>query len=81
MCWAAKRAKMRLSPDVHCAVSDTSHKHNFDCRPEQLLTATKHCDKVVVFAIDADRIKKRVAVLEFVDEVLSGAWVDTKVTY
>ena len=28
-------------------------KHNFDCRPEQLLEATKGCDKVIVFAIEA----------------------------
>ena len=34
--WAAKRAKMRLTGDVHCNVDDTSWKHNFDCRPEQL---------------------------------------------
>ena len=51
--WAAKRAKMRLTGDVHCAVDDQSWKHNFDSRPEQLLEATKGCDKVVVFAIDA----------------------------
>ena len=51
--WAAKRAKMRLSPDVHCDVGDTSYRHNFDCKPEQLLAATAGCDKVVVFAIDA----------------------------
>jgi predicted TIM-barrel fold metal-dependent hydrolase len=51
--WAAKRAKMRLTADVHCDVSDTSYRHNFDCRPEQLLAATAHCDRVVVFAIDA----------------------------
>src|SRR5919109_1304699 len=37
--WAAKRAKMRLTGDVHCDVDDTSWKHNFDCRPEQLLGA------------------------------------------
>jgi predicted TIM-barrel fold metal-dependent hydrolase len=51
--WAAKRAKMRLTADVHCDVTDTSYRHNFDCRPEQLLEATKACDKVIVFAIDA----------------------------
>jgi predicted TIM-barrel fold metal-dependent hydrolase len=51
--WEAKKAKMRLTPDVHCDVDDVSWKHNFDCRPEQLLEATKGCDKVVVFAIRA----------------------------
>lgn len=51
--WAAKRAKMRLTQDVHCDVDDKSYRHNFDCRPEQLLEATKSCDKVIVFAIDA----------------------------
>ena len=25
--WAAKRAKMRLTPDVHCDVTDESWKH------------------------------------------------------
>ena len=44
---------MRLTPDVHCDVDDPSWKHNFDSRPEQLLEATKGCDKVVVFAIQA----------------------------
>ena len=43
---------MRLTPDVHCAVDDASWKHNFDCRPEQLLEATKDCDKV-------DRLRHR----------------------
>ncbi|HZW29084.1 MAG TPA: amidohydrolase family protein [Isosphaeraceae bacterium] len=51
--WAAKQAKMRLTTDVHCAVDDQSWKHNFDSRPEQLLEATKGCDKVIVFAIRA----------------------------
>src|SRR4051794_38365766 len=51
--WAAKKAKMRLSPDVHCGVDDAGYKHNFDSRPEQLLEAAKACDKVVVFAIQA----------------------------
>jgi predicted TIM-barrel fold metal-dependent hydrolase len=51
--WAAKRAKMKLSKDVHCDVSDTSYRHNFDGKPEQLLAATVGCEKVVVFAIDA----------------------------
>ena len=51
--WEAKKAKMRLTKDVHCDVDDESWKHNFDCRPEQLVAATAQCDKVVVFAIDA----------------------------
>ena len=51
--WAAKKAKMRLTPDVHCAVDDAGWKHNFDSRPEQLVEATRACDKVVVFAIQA----------------------------
>src|SRR5918911_1699598 len=44
--WAAKKAKMRLTPDVHCGVDDAGWKHNFDSRPEQLLEATKSCDRV-----------------------------------
>src|SRR5687768_16641986 len=51
--WAAKRAKMRLTEDVHCSVDDASWKHNFDSRPEQLLEATRPCDKIIVFAIQA----------------------------
>jgi uncharacterized protein len=51
--WAAKQAKMRRTADVHCDVDDRSWKHNFDSRPEQLLEATKGCDKVIVFAIRA----------------------------
>jgi uncharacterized protein len=51
--WEAKKAKMRRSKDVHCDVDDQTWKHNFDSRPEQLLEATKGCDKVVVFAIRA----------------------------
>ncbi|MFM7129137.1 MAG: amidohydrolase family protein, partial [bacterium] len=51
--WEAKKAKMRLTADVHCDVNNVSWKHNFDCRPEQLLEATKACDKIIVFAIQA----------------------------
>jgi predicted TIM-barrel fold metal-dependent hydrolase len=51
--WAAKKAKMRLTPDVHCDVDDKTWKHNFDCKPEQLLKACANCDKAIVFAIDA----------------------------
>ena len=42
---------MRLTGDVHCDVDDVSWKHNFDSRPEQLVEATRGCDKVIVFAI------------------------------
>ncbi|WP_437200813.1 amidohydrolase family protein [Planctomicrobium sp. SH664] len=51
--WAAKKAKMRISSDVHCDVDETGYRHNFDSRPEQLLEVTKNCDKVIVFAIQA----------------------------
>jgi predicted TIM-barrel fold metal-dependent hydrolase len=51
--WEAKKAKMRLTPDVHCAVDETDYRHNFDCRPEQLLAATANCDKLIVFGIVA----------------------------
>lgn len=51
--WQAKRAKMRLSPDVWYAGAGTDYRHAFDSRPEQLLAATQGCDKVVVFGIQA----------------------------
>jgi hypothetical protein len=51
--WAAKKAKLRLSSDVHYAGEGTDFRNTFDSRPEQLLAATAECDKVVVFAIDA----------------------------
>ncbi len=51
--WEAKKAKMRLTPDVHCDVDDQTYRHNFDCRPEQLLAATQGCDRVIVFGIVA----------------------------
>lgn len=51
--WAAKRAKMKLSPDVYFAGSDDNRKNAFDSRPEALLEATKQCDKVVVFGLRA----------------------------
>ena len=41
--WEAKKAKMRRTADVHCAVDDEGWKHNFDSRPEQLLEATRGC--------------------------------------
>lgn len=51
--WAAKKAKMRLTPDVYFAGEDVDYRNLFDSRPEQLLAATQACDKVVVFAIQA----------------------------
>lgn len=51
--WSAKRAKMRLTSDVYYAGEGTDYRHAFDSRPEQLLEATKNCDKVIVFAIQA----------------------------
>lgn len=51
--WAAKKAKMRLTPDVHYAGEGVDYRHTFDSRPEQLLEATKHCDKAIVFGIMA----------------------------
>jgi hypothetical protein len=35
--WAAKRAKMKLSPDVYFAGDDTPRANAFNSRPEQLL--------------------------------------------
>ena len=51
--WEAKRAKMKLSKDVYYAGAATSESNAFDSRPEQLLEATKGCDKVIVFGIVA----------------------------
>jgi predicted TIM-barrel fold metal-dependent hydrolase len=51
--WEAKRAKMRLSQDVYFAGAATKESNAFDSRPEQLLAATKGCDKVIVFGIVA----------------------------
>jgi len=48
--WAAKKAKLRLSPDVHQNGDTSDYRHNFDATPEMLLEATKTCDKVIVFA-------------------------------
>ncbi|MEX1228780.1 MAG: amidohydrolase family protein [Planctomycetaceae bacterium] len=48
--WEAKKAKMRMTPDVYFA---TESKHNFDSNPKQLLEATKNCDKTIVFGIKA----------------------------
>ena len=51
--WEAKRAKMKLSPDVYFAGSDSPQANAFDSRPEQLLQATADADKVIVFGIKA----------------------------
>jgi uncharacterized protein len=51
--WEAKRAKMKLSQDVYFAGAATKESNAFDSRPEQLLEATKGCDKVIVFGIVA----------------------------
>jgi predicted TIM-barrel fold metal-dependent hydrolase len=50
---AAKKAKMRMTPDVYFAGSDDEAKNAFDSTPETLLEATRECDKVVVFGIRA----------------------------
>ncbi|NKB68846.1 MAG: amidohydrolase family protein [Candidatus Latescibacteria bacterium] len=50
---AAKKAKMRLTPDVYYAGDDQDEKNAFDSTPETLLEATKSCDKVVVFGLRA----------------------------
>ncbi len=49
----AKRAKMRLSPDVYYADDAEDERNAFDSRPEQLLAATNDCDKVIVFGLKA----------------------------
>ena len=50
---AAKKAKMRITPDVYFAGEEEEEKNAFDSTPETLLEATKDCDKVVVFGIKA----------------------------
>ncbi len=51
--YAAKKAKMRLSPDVYYAAHENEYKNAFDSTPEALLEATEHCDKVIVFGLKA----------------------------
>lgn len=51
--WEAKKAKMKLSPDVYFAGATASQNNAFDSRPEQLLAATAECDRVIVFGIQA----------------------------
>jgi predicted TIM-barrel fold metal-dependent hydrolase len=50
---AAKKAKMRLTPDVYYADDNEDGRNAFDSRPEQLLAATEDCDKVIVFGLRA----------------------------
>jgi len=49
----AKKAKMKLSPDVYYAGAAVQERNAFDSRPEQLLEAAKGADKVIVFGIKA----------------------------
>jgi predicted TIM-barrel fold metal-dependent hydrolase len=51
--WEAKKAKMKLSPDVYFAGKDCPQNNAFDSRPEQLLEATREADRVIVFGIQA----------------------------
>jgi hypothetical protein len=51
--WAAKQAKMKLSPDVYFADAGGDEHNAFDSTPETLLAATDKCDKVIVFGIKA----------------------------
>ena len=50
---AAKKAKMRLTPDVYYADDVDDKRNAFDSRPEQLLEATSGCDRVIVFGLRA----------------------------
>lgn len=50
---AAKKAKLRMTPDVYFAGSDKDENNAFDSTPETLLEATRNCDKVIVFGIRA----------------------------
>jgi len=50
---AAKKAKMRMTPDVYFANHAQSAKNAFDSTPETLLAATSNCDKVVVLGLKA----------------------------
>lgn len=51
--WEAKRAKMRLTPDVYFAGAGTNPKNSFDSTPEALLKAAANSDKTIVFGIKA----------------------------
>jgi predicted TIM-barrel fold metal-dependent hydrolase len=49
--WAAKKAKMRISPDVYFAGAKKDANNAFDSTPETLLEATRGYDRVVVFGL------------------------------
>jgi predicted TIM-barrel fold metal-dependent hydrolase len=51
--WAAKKAKMRMTPDVYFAGAEKPANNAFDSKPEALLAATKNCDRVIVFGLKA----------------------------
>ena len=51
--WEAKRAKMKLTPDVYFADQGASENNAFDSTQQQLLEATEGSDKVIVFGIKA----------------------------
>ena len=51
--WQAKRAKMKLTPDVYFAGGDTHENNAFDSTEAQLLKATEGSDRVIVFGIKA----------------------------
>lgn len=53
---AAKKAKMRLSPDVYYADDAMDERNAFDARPEQLLEATEDCDRAIVFGLRAPHV-------------------------
>ena len=50
---AAKKAKMRLTPDVYYADDAEDERNAFDSKPRQLLEATEDCDKAIVFGLRA----------------------------
>ena len=53
---AAKKAKMRLSPDVYFADDSRDERNAFDATPEQLLAATEDCDGAIVFGLRAPHV-------------------------
>lgn len=51
--WEAKRAKMKLSPDVYFAGGETDANNAFDSTESQLVEAAQNVDKAIVFGIKA----------------------------